>query len=71
MDVVNVQFEDEERKVIVAQFSASQDPAFWINQGAVSQDDQRYIEFQTRIGLAGTGKSSATPALKRAFSFLR
>ena len=70
MDVINVQFEDEKREVIVAAFSASQDSTAWTNQGAVSLDDQRYLEFRARLESAANIEPS-TPAYKRAFSFFR
>lgn len=69
MDVVNVQFDSEERKVIVAEFSSVQDASFWGNLGVVSRDDERYTQFQLKTGAATS--TSSTPALKRAFSFLR
>ncbi|MCU1750435.1 hypothetical protein [Pseudomonas sp. 6D_7.1_Bac1] len=72
MDVVNVQFDSEQRKTIIAEFSAPQDVSFWENQGAVSIDDERYTEFKRKMGGAtSAGQSSSTPVLKRAFSFLR
>jgi hypothetical protein len=72
MDVVNVQFDSEERKNIVAEFSSAQDQGFWGNIGAVSIDDERYKAFKERTANTLTsGQSSSTPAFKRAFSFLR
>jgi len=72
MDVINVQFDSEERKAIIAEFSAVQDASVWENQGVVSQDDERYKEFKKKTGaVANSGQSSSTPVLKRAFSFLR
>ncbi|AWM90596.1 hypothetical protein DJ564_07040 [Pseudomonas sp. 31-12] len=72
MDVINVQFDSEERKVVVAEFSSVQDTSFWPNQGAVSIDDERYKDFKekTRSNIS-SAPSTSTPALKRAFSFLR
>ncbi|MGL6246438.1 hypothetical protein [Pseudomonas sp.] len=69
MEVINVQFDSEERKVIVAEFSSVQDASFWGNLGVVSRDDDRYTQFQLKTGT--TTSASTTPALKRAFSFLR
>ena len=66
MDVVSVQFDSEERRVIIAEFSSVQDASFWRNLGVVSRDDGRYTQFQLKTGTATS--ASSTPALKRAFS---
>jgi predicted CoA-binding protein len=71
MDTVNVQFESEERKIIVAEFSSAQDASFWGNQGVVSRDDERYTQFKIIKGPVSIGETAPAPALKRAFSFLR
>lgn len=69
MNVINVQFDSAERKVIIAEFSSVQDAGFWGNLGVVSRDDDRYRQFQLKTG--STASASSTPAIKRAFSFLR
>lgn len=72
MEAINIQFQNEERKAIVAEFSTAQDTDFWSNQGIVSKDDQRYLDFRARTAFnPGVEQSTTTPALKRAFSFLR
>lgn len=72
MEVVNVQFDSEERKTIVAEFSVLQDVSFWENQGVVSIDDERYTEFKKKMGVAtSAGQSSSTTVFQRALSFLR
>lgn len=72
MDIVHVQFDSEERKVVVAEFSSAQDANFWLNQGGVSIDDERYKNFKEKnVNGVSFAPPSSTPALKRAFSFLR
>jgi len=68
VDIINVQFDSEERKVVVSEFSSVQDAGFWGNLGVVSRDDERYRQFLLKTGAAAS--ASSTPAIKRAFSFL-
>jgi len=72
MDVINVQFEDEKREVVVAAFSTPQDTTAWNYQGTVSMDDPRYREFRARLEPSMNMElSTSTPAYMRALSFFR
>lgn len=45
MDMIFVQFEDEQQLKVTSVFGNAQDPEVFPNQGMVSDDDPRYLEF--------------------------
>ncbi|RON39589.1 hypothetical protein [Pseudomonas brassicacearum] len=47
MNKLNVQFADTSEIVVVSVFAGLQDPGDHPNQGEVSEDDPRYLEFIT------------------------